>query len=64
MRNQEGILNMWNVQQMNAIDTIRELTLGELNAVSGGDGPDPICTGQDDPVCNPPRDCPWWNPFC
>jgi hypothetical protein len=55
---------MWNTQQTKTIDTIRELTLEEVQAVSGGDGPEPICGGPSDPCKPPPDDCAWWNPFC
>jgi len=55
---------MWNAQQSKMIELIRELTLDELNAVSGGDGvPTPNCTGDGDPRCGPPPpDCPWYTP--
>jgi hypothetical protein len=51
---------MWNIQQTKTNDTIRELTLDELNAVSGGDGNTP----NDPNLPKLPSDCEWWNPFC
>jgi hypothetical protein len=57
-------LDMWDAQQTKTIDAIRELTLEEVQAVSGGDGPEPICGGPSDPCKPPPDDCAWWNPFC
>jgi hypothetical protein len=56
-----GFLDMWNIQQTKTIDAIRELTLDEVQAVSGGgdgdnlggdfDGGEPV------PTCIPGTSC-------
>ena len=51
---------MSNAEQMMSPESMRELTLDELNAVSGGDGNTP----NDPNLPKPPSDCEWWNPFC
>jgi hypothetical protein len=53
-------LKMPNLDRIKLDKPIRELTLDDWNAVSGGDGNTP----NDLNLPKPPDDCAWWNPFC
>lgn len=46
---------MWNIQQTKTIDAIRELTLDEVQAVSGGGDDGDFDGGGPLPDCNPPE---------
>jgi len=45
---------MWNIQQTKTIDAIRELTLDEVQTVSGGGDDGDFDGGGPLPDCNPP----------
>jgi hypothetical protein len=57
LRNATGrrFLEMWNIQQTKTIDAIRELTLDEVQAVSGGGDDGDFDGGGPLPDCNPPE---------